>query len=146
MKFKLNNKGFSIIEIMIVVVIIAVLATTTIVVINAPERQRESRDIVRVSNMSQIATALELYFVDAKKYPQDLSELSVYNSNLVLEDASGCSYNYEQQSEGNGYVLSGLRESMNLAIPQGQSIEISEESPTNPGCDIDFKGSFILSK
>lgn len=65
---KLNfNKGFTLIELMVVVVIIAVL--TSIVMASFSQAKAKSRDAKRISDLAQIQLALELAFDKCNIYP-----------------------------------------------------------------------------
>ena len=62
-----NKKGFTLIELLVVIAIIGLLATLSVVALN--NARQKSRDAKRVSDIKQIQTALELYFIDANGYP-----------------------------------------------------------------------------
>lgn len=66
-----NKKGFTLIELLVVIAIIGLLATLAVVALN--NARTKSRDAKRVSDIKQIQTALELYFVDANNYPPGAS-------------------------------------------------------------------------
>lgn len=120
---KLNNQGFTLLELMIVIGIIVLLAATSIVVFNPGEKQKEQRDALRVSTLSQIASALELYYSENKKYPDALSELASYNFKVSLSDPSkidACNYIYYVYTTGSYYEIYSIKESVNFTIPSGQ--------------------------
>ena len=62
-----HKKGFTLIELLVVVAIMGMLAALAVVSLNNA-RQR-ARDARRVSDIKQIQTALELYFLDNATYP-----------------------------------------------------------------------------
>ncbi|MFH1890922.1 MAG: prepilin-type N-terminal cleavage/methylation domain-containing protein [Candidatus Kuenenbacteria bacterium] len=62
-----NKKGFTLIELLVVIAIIGLLATLSVVALN--NARLKSRDAKRVSDIKQMQTALELYFVDNNAYP-----------------------------------------------------------------------------
>lgn len=62
-----KQKGFTIVELLIVIVVIAILATISIVAYNGV--QQRARDSQRKSDLAAIAKALELYRVDNGHYP-----------------------------------------------------------------------------
>jgi len=64
---KKRPKGFTLIELLVVIAIIGLLATLAVVALN--NARTKSRDAKRVSDIKQIQTALELYFVDNNAYP-----------------------------------------------------------------------------
>lgn len=61
------NKGFTLIELMVVVVIIAIL--TSIVATSFAQAKAKSRDAKRISDLAQIQLALELAFDKCGLYP-----------------------------------------------------------------------------
>lgn len=62
-----TRKGFTIVELLIVIVVIGILAAITIVAYNGI--QARGRDSKRVSDLTSIKKALELYHVDKGGYP-----------------------------------------------------------------------------
>jgi len=62
-----NQKGFTIIEIIVVIAIIAVLAT--IIITNINQFQAKARDARRIADVNQIKKALETYRIDNGSYP-----------------------------------------------------------------------------
>ena len=62
-----NRKGFTLIELLVVIAIIGLLATLSVVALN--NARLKSRDAKRVSDIKQIQTALEMYYVDQNGYP-----------------------------------------------------------------------------
>jgi general secretion pathway protein G len=63
----IGQKGFTIVELLIVIVVIAILATISIVAYRGV--QARARDSQRKSDIATIAKALELYYIDNGKYP-----------------------------------------------------------------------------
>ncbi len=61
----MQQKGFTLVELLIVIAILAVLAVTVVVVLNPAELLRQSRDATRVSDMSSINSAVALYLTDS---------------------------------------------------------------------------------
>ena len=62
-----KGAGFTLIELLVVVAIIALL--TSIALISLMSARQKSRDVKRLSDMTQMNTALELYFATNKGYP-----------------------------------------------------------------------------
>jgi len=64
-----KQKGFTLIELMLVVLIIGILSGVTLNVINIRGIQAKSRDARRIGDIKKIQTALELYYADYRGYP-----------------------------------------------------------------------------
>ena len=62
------NKGFTLIEMMVVVAIIGILSS--IIVLSLTGAKGKARDARRVSDLGQLQLALELYFDRCNMYPQ----------------------------------------------------------------------------
>ena len=66
---KKMNKGFTLVELLIVVLVISVLSGVTLGVLNSKGVKAKSRDAQREADLRKIQTALELFFVDNRQYP-----------------------------------------------------------------------------
>ncbi len=64
-----NKKGFTLIELLVVVAIMGLLAALAVIALNTARAR--ARDARRVSDIKQIQTALELFYMDLYKYPAD---------------------------------------------------------------------------
>jgi len=62
-----KTKGFTLIELLVVIAIIGILATVILVSLNTA--RRNARDARRVSDLRQIALALEMYSSEQGGYP-----------------------------------------------------------------------------
>ena len=58
---KAGEKGFTLLELLIVVGIIAILSVALILVLNPAETLKKSRDAQRISDLATMKTALGLY-------------------------------------------------------------------------------------
>jgi prepilin-type N-terminal cleavage/methylation domain-containing protein len=61
MKNNKENRGFTLLELLIVIAIIAILAVVIIIVLDPAETLRKSRDAQRMSDLSTVKTALGIY-------------------------------------------------------------------------------------
>lgn len=64
---QLHNKGFSLVELMVVISVIAVLMA--VITVSFTTAQRKGRDTVRREDIGTIQKALEQYFVTNGNYP-----------------------------------------------------------------------------
>jgi prepilin-type N-terminal cleavage/methylation domain-containing protein len=70
---KTSQSGFTLIELLVVIAIIGLLASVVLLSLNSA--RAKSRDAKRLSDVRQIASAMELYFNDANTYPSASSGL-----------------------------------------------------------------------
>ena len=132
-KIKINyqlvteNKGFTLIELIVVMSIIAVLSTLSLFAIQGA--RRSSRDAKRKADLGQIASALEMYKADCNSYPSSLPGIgSSLQSNCLGStvtylqtlpgDPSGGSYYYSRPTEVTFILCSTLEDSTAVA-PSG---------------------------
>jgi type II secretion system protein G len=83
---KQKQSGFTIVELLIVIVVIAVLASITIVAYNGI--QQRARDSQRRSDITALAKALELYYIDNDRYPAGSGSTTINASWSTTADAS----------------------------------------------------------
>jgi len=79
-------KGFTLIELLVVVAIIGILAT--VVLASLGSARSRARDAKRIADMTNIRTALELYFLDNNSYPSTGSLNTVYMDTTCLGPAA----------------------------------------------------------
>lgn len=65
------KKGFTFVELMVVVILIGILST--IVAVSYGKSQTKARDAKRRSDIQSIATAMEMYKANNKKYPESIT-------------------------------------------------------------------------
>ncbi len=63
----MKNKGFTLIELLVVIAIIGILSSVVLASLNSA--RLKGRDAKRVSDLSQLKLALELYFDSNRSYP-----------------------------------------------------------------------------
>ena len=122
-----KQKGFTIVELLIVIVVIGILAAITIVAYNGI--QQRARDATRTSDIAAIQKALEMYRADNGAYPsihtdnygRGLSELSTllvpkYVAKIPSDPQPGATdYQYVRGTESSGSY--GIRISYETITP-----------------------------
>ena len=67
-----NERGFTLMELLIVIVLLGILATLGLS--SFKSSQTKSRDTKRKGDLKSISTALEIYYNDKGRYPNDASD------------------------------------------------------------------------
>ncbi|MDD2260276.1 MAG: prepilin-type N-terminal cleavage/methylation domain-containing protein [Acholeplasmataceae bacterium] len=130
-------KAFTLIELLVVIAIVGVLSTLSVISLNSA--RSKARDVKRLSDVRQIATALEMYFSDQAVYPtiswpstmpltglciSDLGISSTCGAMVYLSkipgDPRGDDYQYHQLANGNDYRLSFILEQEQSDYSAGQ--------------------------
>lgn len=117
-----QQKGFTLIEILVAIAIIGLLAALTIVSLSSSKAK--GRDAARKSDIEDLAQNMELYFGDLGQYPLPIpsGELSPSLDVLVSEEYVGALpedplneslYIYTYKQVGDVYVLSAKVENAN---------------------------------
>ncbi len=115
--------GFTLIELLVVIAIISLLSAIALVALQSS--RQKGRDVKRLSDMTQMATAMELYFNTHKGYPSYPTDLVPnFTSGMVTDPipADGAcpnliypltseiadSYYYYPSPTGGSYVIDGV--------------------------------------
>ncbi len=81
-KFRKNQKGFTLIELMIVVAIIGILAAIAIPQLSV--YRTKSYNTAAISDLKNAAIAQEAYYADNRQYTNDISRLTTTPYNLYI--------------------------------------------------------------
>ena len=125
--FRKNQKGFTLIELLVVIAIIGVLSTIVLVSLNTA--RQKARDVRRVSDMRQVALALEMYYDDNTSvgYPgvagtnqwtaMDAAlEAGGYIASVPTDPGTG-TYEYWVETGNQRYILNAtLEDAKNAAL------------------------------
>ena len=80
----LRQRGFSLIELLVVVTIIGILAAAAIV--NVRTAQRKARESALKDNLFQMRKAIDNFYADKQRFPSDLNELTPNYLRAVPKD------------------------------------------------------------
>lgn len=100
-----NDKGFTLIELMVVVVILGILAAVAIPKFTGQsDKAKENR---AKADLRTITNALELYYFDNDEYPDDIVDLTTGENYLKDEpkDPWEEKYTYDPDTDNKGYEL-----------------------------------------
>lgn len=99
-----NNKGFSLIELLVVISIIGVL--TTVLVMNFVGSRERARDAQKIQSLGSLKNALRMYYNDNQAYPLDKSSLSnLVTGSYIASLGDTSDIDYTQISSGDGFIL-----------------------------------------
>lgn len=110
---KLNQKGFTIIELLVVIVIIGILVALTLP--NLFSAQARGRDTDRKNELKNLQQKLETYYNDNDSYPAQLSNLDPAPSDDEIQGPKGASdgYTYTPGTDNQSFTLSATLENEN---------------------------------
>jgi len=145
MKWASKQKGFTIVELLIVVVVIAVLAAITIVSYNGITTR--AKETASRSDLANFAKKVELFSADNGRYPTSASELTTLNYSLTREHVKAVSFNavYCYSADGSAYALQILTTSDRRLYVSGGTIQEYTGANLWTGSDNALRCSQVLS-
>lgn len=114
-----NGRGFTLIELLIVIAIIAILAIIIVIAINPARILEKSRDSQRFSDMTSLATSVNLYLADSHDFA---GMAGPYSTFPIVGSA-----NAMKKNDGTGWIT-GLDFT---AVSSGAPIAALPLDPTN---------------
>lgn len=140
-----HNKGFTLVELLVVLGALSIIATFVVVSFNSS--RIKARDTQRVNNIKEIQTALELYYNKHRAYPTAITSGQTFSndgvtyldpvpSNPTPKNDSGCGnngYTYAPTSDNTNYSLNFCLGSATGSAPAGINSVSSAGINTAPG-------------
>jgi len=119
-----KNKGFTLIEMLVVIAVIGLLAA--LILVGLSSFRTRGRDTRRIADVKEIQNGLELYYMKSGEYPQQTSDMGedkdvraqIWNNlrttllnaglgiNEIPQDPTAPSRSYAYISNGQHYVIS----------------------------------------
>ena len=128
--FKLS-KGFTLIELLVVIAIIGILSTLLLLQLNTV--RSKGRDTKRITAVSQLRDAVELYFADEGSYPDALTVDTIgkymTNGKVPLAPLEAEVYNYGKSGATKYQVWAELENKNSNALSGDADIEGSSYTP-----------------
>ncbi len=100
---KLNQKGFTIIELLVVIVIIGILVALALP--NLFSAQARGRDSDRKNELKNLQQKLETYYGDNDAYPDALADLNPAPTTDESTDPKGVAYVYAPAADAQSFTL-----------------------------------------
>ncbi|MDR3582450.1 MAG: type II secretion system protein [Candidatus Pacebacteria bacterium] len=146
-----KEKGFTLIEILIVVAIIAVLAS--IVIVGVGPAQQSGRDARRISDLQNVRNGLQLYYSKCGFYPgatsgstlcpaqtnsyagmtTALTGSNLGISSIPVDPSSNRNYYYAASADGSSYTLGAVLENPNNSVFNGYTAPTAVIPTSIPG-------------
>ncbi|MEK9129928.1 MAG: type II secretion system protein [Patescibacteria group bacterium] len=82
-----NDRGFGLIELIVVIAIIGLLSTIAMVVMSGAKEK--ARDAKRIADAKQIQLALNIYFNDKELYPETIEAITLGEGNFTCLSVNG---------------------------------------------------------
>ena len=130
-----KNKGFSLIEILVVVTIIGLLTTTAVVTYSVFMKQ--SRDAKRKADLSQLSAALEMYRSNNDTYPPILTSLTaptIYIQSVPADPKNPTYTYYYNPVDSAGGVCDGTASDLCVNYTLGAYLETTSTCPVVISC------------
>lgn len=108
-----NEKGFTLVELLLVVIIIAILTGVLLSIVNVGGIRSKARDSQRIADLKRIQGALELYYSANRTYPVgDWTALAALDPNYIniLPNDPQSGWNYYYNGTSTDYVLTAQME------------------------------------
>ncbi|MDP2091024.1 MAG: InlB B-repeat-containing protein [Candidatus Gracilibacteria bacterium] len=143
---QISKQAFTLVELIVVIAILAILGVIAFISLQGYSEQ--SRDAVRLSDMSMIKTGLELYEIESGKYPEPTNGVNITYSGAIVwtqgtfgesteanvdklnkkptDPLTEKEYTYSVTTKRNEYELGGIVEGDEVVyspLPRGEGIE-----------------------
>ena len=105
MRIQRKNKGFTLLEILLVIAAIGILAAIVLIAINPNKQIEAAREAKRKSDQNAIAKAIQQYIIEKGVYPPKLQEVGV-GGTVGLCVVAGCSNGIDLSSALSDYISS----------------------------------------
>lgn len=100
----MQQKGFTLVELLIVIAILAVLAVALVLVLNPAELLKQSRDTRRISDLGTLNSAISLYLADGQTWSTNSVQCSSQSGTTTMSGGPACTNNTSTAVSGGGWV------------------------------------------
>jgi general secretion pathway protein G len=121
-----SQKGFSLIELLVVVTIIGILAS--IALINVRTAQRKARESALRANLTEMRKAIDNFYADKQRYPGDLNELTPHYIRRIPSDPMTMQQDWEPIMDDPLSLEGGMTETDPEAVTQPGVIDVKSRA------------------
>ena len=134
-----KQKGFTLLEILLVIAAIGILAAIVLVAINPNRQLAQARDTVRQSDINTIYKALEQYLLATGSYPSSVSTTPGYICNTGSEQVGGatnCSGRVDLRELVPTYIAAIPRDTQATGTSSGYNVFINTNNRVAVSADL----------
>ena len=117
-----RQRGFSLIELIVVVTIIGILAS--IALVNVRTAQRKAREAAVRENLFQMRKAIDNFYADKQRFPSDLNELVPNYIRRIPQDPLTMQVDWEPVMDDPLSLEGGMSETDPEAVTQPGVIDV----------------------
>ncbi len=121
-----NQRGFTLIELIVVVTIIGILAG--IALVNVSTAQRKAREAALRANLNQMRKAIDDFYADKQRYPSDLNELVPNYIRRIPSDPITMQQDWEPVMDDPMSLEGGMSETDPEAVTQPGVIDVKSRA------------------
>ncbi len=135
-----NEKGFTLVELLIVISIIGIL--TAVITVSSNASRAQARDVERKANIGLVTAALESYRAENRAYPnaQNWDELEniLYPEYIDRWEGNDSEYFYSVSPTGCENIVPGAYYVVEVKLESDRQLTLSDDPSSMNSCEFGF--------